>query len=418
MKGSGEESGRGLGLDAVRSHNAGLVLGLLRAAGPAGAGRAELAEGTGLTPQAVSKISARLRAAGLAAPAGRRASTGGKPPGLLRLVPEAGYAVGLQLDRDEVRVALVDLAGRAVATRRAPLDFAAGGPAAVEAAAREIEAAVAGAGLGPAGVRAQDVSLPAAGGPEPAAHPATATEPAPAPDSVQVPDPVPAPDSALAPGGYGTGALWGVGCAVPGPLDHRSGVMGRVTGHPEWEGFPLRAALAARLGLPVVLDKDTNAAAVGLAAESGGSFAYVHVGTGLGAGLFLGGALHRGARTGAGEFGHQVLLLDGPRCRCGARGCAEVLCLAAVARGDHGGAARVLGEAVANLAALLDVDRVVLGGRAVEAAPETYVREVAEVLSARAPGTYRVPVRAAPASAVVTGAAELVLTETFTPPRT
>ncbi|MGW4157916.1 MarR family transcriptional regulator, partial [Micromonospora chersina] len=69
----------GVNLGALRSHNTALVLDLLRTAGPGGISRLELAERTGLTPQAVSKITARLREDGLAAEAGRRASTGGKP---------------------------------------------------------------------------------------------------------------------------------------------------------------------------------------------------------------------------------------------------------------------------------------------------------------------------------------------------
>lgn len=106
-----------------------------------------------------------------------------------------------------------------------------------------------------------------------------------------------------------------MGVALPGPLDHRGGVLHRVTGFPQWDGYPLRDALAEHAGLPVVVDKDTNAAALGLALRerADADFAYLHLGTGLGAGLVLGGAVHRGARTGAGEFGHQTLQLDGPR---------------------------------------------------------------------------------------------------------
>ncbi|SCF66003.1 Winged helix-turn-helix DNA-binding [Streptomyces sp. DconLS] len=108
-------SGRtGANLGAVRSHNSALVLGLLRGAGTEGISRLEVAERTGLTPQAVSKITGRLRETGLAAEAGRRASTGGKPRTVLRLVPEAGHAVGVQLDRDALRVVLVRLDGAVV----------------------------------------------------------------------------------------------------------------------------------------------------------------------------------------------------------------------------------------------------------------------------------------------------------------
>ncbi|MGW5424325.1 ROK family transcriptional regulator [Streptomyces sp. NPDC003943] len=354
-------AGGGVNLPALRSHNAALVLDLLRTAGQAGISRLELAARTGLTPQAVSKITARLRAEGLAAEAGRRASTGGKPATVLRLVPEAAYAVGLQLDRDELTAVLLDLAGERVAARHAPLDLGAGAEAVLAAARAEVAALTAPAAL-------------------------THAE---------------------------GGGILGVGVAMPGPLDHRTGTPGRVTGFPEWDGFPLREELARRLGLPVVLDKDTNAAALGLALRPGApdSFAYVHLGTGLGAGLVLGGAVLRGGRTGAGELGHQTVQLDGPPCDCGGRGCLEVLCLTALARGDLAEAARVLGTGAANLVRLLDIERVLLGGRAVLAAPETYAHGAREALAALGlPAD--VAVAAGPYT-VAEGAAQLILAPLF-----
>ncbi|CAL9539508.1 ROK family transcriptional regulator [Streptomyces sp. enrichment culture] len=358
-RGGGQQ---GANLLALRSHNTALVLDLLRTAGADGISRLELAERTGLTPQAVSKITARLREEGLAADAGRRASTGGKPRTVLRLVPEAGHAVGVHLDRDETRVVLADLDGAVVARRRAPLDLGAGAAAVLAGVAGAVEA-----------LRAD---------------------------------------------GAGVRPLLGAGVALPGPLDHRRGVLHRVTGFPEWDGFPLRDALAERLGVPVVVDKDTNAAALGLAVGGeGGSFAYLHLGTGLGAGLVIGGSVHRGPRTAAGEFGHQVVQLDGPSCGCGDRGCVEALCLGAVARGEVGEAARVLGAGAANLVGLLDIDRVLLGGRTVEADAEAFVRGVQAVLDARAErtGDTAVPVRLASGGAfgVAEGAAQLVLAPVF-----
>ncbi|NHI09431.1 ROK-family transcriptional regulator [Streptomyces sp. KO7888] len=383
----------GANLLALRSHNTALVLDLLRTAGAEGISRLELAEGTGLTPQAVSKITARLRGEGLATEAGRRASTGGKPRTVLRLVPGAGHALGVHLDRDELRAVLVDLDGTVVAERRAPLDLGAGAEtvlAGVARAAEELagEAHPASAAEGPRPTRGGLATVPALLG--------------------------------------GLPTLLGLGVALPGPLDHGRGVLHRVTGFPEWDGFPLRDALERRLGVPVVVDKDTNAAALGLAIRdggggggAGGSFAYLHLGTGLGAGLVFGGGVHRGARTGAGEFGHQVLQLDGPPCTCGARGCVEALCLASVARGDLAEAARVLGTGAANLAGLLDIDQVLLGGRTVAAAPEAFVHGVAAVLDARArrEGGHdgAVPVRLAPGGtrAVAEGAAQLLLAPLF-----
>nr|WP_251691829.1 ROK family transcriptional regulator [Streptomyces sp. CHD11] len=355
----------GANLLALRSHNTALVLDLLRTAGAEGISRLELAERTGLTPQAVSKITARLREDGLAADAGRRASTGGKPRTVLRLVPEAGHAVGVHLDRDETRAVLVDLDGTVVARRRAPLDLGAGAEAVLAGVAGVVEE-----------LRA-DV----------------------------------APRTGVA----GGRAPLGAGVALPGPLDHATGVLYRVTGFPGWDGFPLRDALAERLGMPVAVDKDTNAAALGLAVGGeGGSFAYLHLGTGLGAGLVIGGSVYRGARTGAGEFGHQVIQLDGPVCGCGDRGCVEALCLGAVARGETEEAARVLGVGAANLLGLLDIDCVLLGGRTVEAERDVFVRGVRAVLDARSrrTGDAAVPVRST-SRAIAEDAAQLVLAPVF-----
>ncbi|MFG2815160.1 ROK family protein [Streptomyces sp. NPDC048410] len=359
----------GANLLAVRSHNTALVLDLLRGARPEGISRLEIAERTGLTPQAVSKITARLREDGFAAEAGRRASTGGKPRTVLRLVPEAGHAVGVHLDRDELRVVLLDLNGTVVGERRGETGLGGGAETVLALVADEVTALV--------------------------------TE-------------------VLGHGLADAGTLLGVGVALPGPLDHVGGVLHRVTGFPEWEGFALRDALAGRLGVPVVVDKDTNAAALGLAAGGErGSFAYLHLGTGLGAGLVIGGSVHRGARTGAGEFGHQVIQLDGPPCECGDRGCLEALCLAAVGRGETAEAARVLGVGAGNLAGLLDIDRVLLGGRTIASAPGVYVQGVSGVLAARArreglPGE-TVPVRLAPGGerVVAVGAGQLLLAPVF-----
>ncbi|MEU8619279.1 ROK family transcriptional regulator [Streptomyces sp. NPDC048623] len=443
-KGSGGGAGgSGVNLPALRSHNAALVLDLLRTAGEGGVSRLELAERTGLTPQAVSKITARLRAEGLAAEAGRRASTGGKPATVLRLVPSAAYAIGLHLDRDELTAVLLDLAGERVAARRAPLDLGAGAEAVLAAAQAEVAAllgAGAGGGRGPAvgdGTPAAPGCLPGAGAEgvpptAPGGAPAAAGR-LPGPDSGRgsvspvgdggtppAAGRLPRPDGAGVPEAAAEGGPYparlpvlGVGVAMPGPLDHRAGTPGRVTGFPEWDGYPLREELARRLGLPVVLDKDTNAAALGLALRPGGrgSFAYVHLGTGLGAGLVLGGAVLRGGRTGAGELGHQTVQLDGPRCECGGRGCLEVLCLAALARGDLPEAARILGTGAANLVRLLDIDRVLLGGRAVLAAPAPFAAGTREVLAGLALPV-AVEIATAPTT-VADGAAHLILAPVF-----
>jgi predicted NBD/HSP70 family sugar kinase len=356
-------SASGANLPALRSHNAALVLDLLRAAtlaGGPGLSRPELAARTGLTPQAVSKITARLREDGLVEEAGRLPSTGGKPGTGLRLAAGSRYAVGVHLDGETLTAVLADLAGRPVAERSVPLALDRSVPGGLAAITDRVREVVAGA----------------------------------------------------------PGPVLGVGVGMRGPLDHRTGVLHRVTGFPHWEGVGLRDELSRRLGLPVAVDKNTNAAALAVLASpppdtgpAGESFAYLHLGAGLGAALVLDGTLHRGGRTGAGEFGHQTVQLGGPPCKCGNRGCLEALCLAAVDRGDPAGAARLLGVGAANLVALLDVDRIVLGGRTVLADPGLFRRETSAVLADRGRG---VPVTTAGPLTVAEGAALLVLAPLFT----
>lgn len=350
----------GANLAGLRDHNVGLVLALLRST-PHGSSRVELAGQTGLTPQAISKIIARLLAEGLVDEAGRGPSTGGKPRTLLRLRPEAGCAVGVELDRQQTTVLLADLAGSVRYRCTLPLGLASGEP---QQMVRQVAAQV---------------------------RKATAAAPADA-------------------------RILGVGVGCRGPLDHGAGVLHRPAGLLAWDRFPLREALAAQLdGLPVRIDKDTNVVALGEAGPRG--TAYLHFADGLGAGLLLDGAVYRGARTNAGEFGHQVVQLNGPPCSCGQRGCLEALCLAALADGDHRAAARLLGLGAANLVRLLDVDRVLLGGRAVFAEPQLYVDEVAGQITEHLPEPQwqRVAVAVTPAgpSAVAAGAAELLLGPLF-----
>ncbi len=205
-----------------------------------------------------------------------------------------------------------------------------------------------------------------------------------------------------------------MGVGARGPLDHSAGVLHHPTGWPDaWRGLPLRDALAAALGgplgaVPVSVDKDTNAAALGEPAGPDESLAYLHLGRGLGAGLVLDGALYRGPHTNAGEFGHQTVQLDGPLCACGNRGCLEALALAAP---DEAGAARMVGIGAANLVRLLDLDRIVLGGSRVLSAPALYAAAAEAHL--RALGPVSVTVTPHGPTAVPRGAAELILAPLF-----
>jgi glucokinase len=161
----------------------------------------------------------------------------------------------------------------------------------------------------------------------------------------------------------------------------------------------LAPLLAARLGgVPVVVENDLNVAALGAARVLGlsGDLAFLALGTGVAAGLLLGGELRRGQRGGAGEIGHIPVDPAGPRCPCGQRGCLELYASGAAidavwpnpngrptavdlfdaAAAADGTAVRIrdrFADAVAAAVRLLvltcDVEHVVLGGGVAEVGP-------------------------------------------------
>lgn len=99
-----------------------------------------------------------------------------------------------------------------------------------------------------------------------------------------------------------------------------------------WRHEPLRAVVAGRVGVPVVVENDANAMAWGEhrfgAGRGAGHLVCVTIGTGIGGGIVLGGTLLRGAYGIAAEFGHMRVVPDGRRCGCGNRGCWEQYCSA------------------------------------------------------------------------------------------
>jgi glucokinase len=180
--------------------------------------------------------------------------------------------------------------------------------------------------------------------------------------------------------------------------------------HLAWRDEPLRAALAGRIGLPLVVENAANAAAWAEyrfgAAQGQRVVVCVTLGTGIGGGLVVDGNLYRGAFGVACEYGHMTLVPDGRRCACGNRGCWEMyasgralardarelveespmaaarllelagskaeltgpIVTAAAAEGDPAAEAictmmgRWLGRGLANLAAVLDPSIFVIGG--------------------------------------------------------
>ena len=123
-------------------------------------------------------------------------------------------------------------------------------------------------------------------------------------------------------------AVLGVGVGIPGPIDRRTGTVVQGAILPEWVGIHLQD-LEKRLHFPVVFDNDANLGA--LAEVTWGphntvdNLVFVKIGSGIGAGLILGGHLFSGSLGITGEIGHETITDNGVVCHCGNRGCLETV---------------------------------------------------------------------------------------------
>ena len=388
-------SWQGTNLPRVGGFNRAVVLDAIRAQGQVS--RVELAERTGLTAQTMSNIVRALIDDGLVAEDGQAPSTGGKRRVLLRVVPDAYSAVGLHLDPERITGVLLDLAGgvRLRCQRRVPAG--ATPQAVIGALARAVRQL---AGRSPS-------------------------------------------------------TVLGVGLAVPGPLDAEQRQVLAPPNLDGWTEVALADVLQERVGMPVVMDNDATAAAIGERwAGAAGSFVYAHLGSGVGVGVVLGDQVHRGTSNNAGEIGH-IGSGGGRTCRCGRRGCLEAYSsmralvddwrsaapgaadgyeavsaqyelLCRRAGGGDAVAARVLrqsatrlGHALATVVSTLDVDHVVLGGQGLRHVEELVRSKVDSVVNTSAWATHVRPVRVRHAlvgeDAGAVGAASLVLDHTYSP---
>lgn len=362
----------GTNLTRVREYNQQVVLEAIRERG--GASRVEIAKQTGLKEQTVSNIVKRLLKDGLVREGGKENSNGKKPRVRFEIKPDAAYAVGVQIDKDETTLVLVDLAGVVIARTSRPTLQEEGPAAVIEQVARSVGQMVEASGV----VRAD---------------------------------------------------IMGLGVASPGPLDHAKGIVFETPHLPGWHEVHLKEALERETGYPVIVDRDGTAAAIGERWVGGArgvrSFAFVHVGAGgIGAGLFMNDQVYRGATSIAGAIGHTTLNPDGPECFCGNRGCVEIYCapsavtttvkerlkggekshlremfeigpdrvdfeaIRRAALAEDGLAlaeiqrsAGMLGHAVVNMVNTLDVELVVLGGKALRGVEHIYRREVQGTLN-------------------------------------
>jgi predicted NBD/HSP70 family sugar kinase/biotin operon repressor len=242
----------GTNLTHAKRHNLQIVHETVRLYAPIS--RADVARRTGLTAQTISNLIRQLVDAGLVVETARATGSRGAPPIHLEVNPDAAFAVGLDLDTDHLTAILVDLSGA---------------------------------------VRAR------------IHHEAALSSPTEALDLC-----VASTEALVAQLGLPMERVWGLGVGIPGPM--RPGPDGTYLVSPlafaEWDNVPLAEQLHARLGLPVFIENNATAAAVGEHWYGAGrhlsTFFYVYVGSGLGGGLVVQGTPFEGHTGNAGEIGY------------------------------------------------------------------------------------------------------------------
>jgi predicted NBD/HSP70 family sugar kinase len=389
-----------------RPKTRGVVLDLIRAARTIS--RVELAATAGLTPPTISEVVRDLMTDGLVVEAGRGASTGGKPPTLLQLNPQARYSVGVQLERNTCVIVVVDLAGRQVA--RTSFRGTAQMP--------------------------PEQALPFL--------------------AAQV-------NGILDAAAVDRGKVLGVGLVSYGPQDRHAGLL--LTPQPtvEWCDYPAAPRLAEILGMPVLLDNDAAAAAIGEywlgTVDPRSTYGCIYMATGIGGGVVVAGEVYRGSSSNSVEIGHISIDVHGDECSCGNRGClenyagpaavvrqaastpgladqlvldptgtdflAEFARVAAAANGGHPEArrlieqsARYLGHAAVTITSLFDLDSVVLAGPSFAVAGSIYQTVIQREVDRRTFARRAHPVRIVPSvsgsDAAAIGGAVLVLQNELT----
>jgi predicted NBD/HSP70 family sugar kinase len=345
--------------------------------------RGEISERSRLTQQSVSRIVRSLIQRGLLVEDRQRTPAVGKPRSRVRLRDDAAHALGIHVDPEVLTAVLVNLSGRIVARRAERITSDARPGAVVDQIA----------GLG---------------------------------------------ESVLAQAGRAVGeeSFLGVGVATPGPVDTVSGTVLDPPLMSVLRDVPLRSLLERRFACPIVIEKDSSAAAVGERwigrDHRTRDFVYLYLGTGVGAGLVLNGDIHRGLSANAGEFGQLCAVALG---RLDAEGRPEILpeCNPAVHLAEpprpafgHGTAptvrqaARAIGRGALAMVDLLDVGLVVVGGPFFTGdAAEIYLTEIERAVNAypTARRLRRVHVERSVNSSetVAVGAASTIFHATFTP---
>ncbi|MFD1983705.1 ROK family protein [Mesorhizobium newzealandense] len=259
----------GTNLEQAKSHNRRVVIEAIRTNGALS--RAAIARLTALSTQTISNIVEELEREELLRAQATLKGARGQPAVPYSINPDGGYSIGLQLDHQLAVGVITDLSGTVRARIERPVDRP------TPAQAMPLLAAIAG--------------------------------------------------DLMRKFRFDRNRLLGIGMAMPGPFDVEGMTSVGPTALPGWQDFPVAEELQRLTGIPVTVENDATAAAIGErlygVARNLGSFVYLFIGTGLGAGLFLDGHLYKGSRHNAGEIGHTIVKPGGLECGCGKRGCLE-----------------------------------------------------------------------------------------------
>ncbi|HEY1532163.1 MAG TPA: ROK family transcriptional regulator [Galbitalea sp.] len=235
----------------------GLVLDLIRSRGPIS--RVELAEATGMTQATMSTVVRQLIGDELVLETGRGESTGGRNPVLLDVNPTARFAIGLQVESEFNTYVVVNLVGAIVGRMRTTGVGSADPATMITIVAREVDVMLERLGIDKA-------------------------------------------------------RTLGIGIVAPGPLDLERGVIFGPPHMAAWKNVPIRSMLSQLVELPILLDNDATAAAIGdfWGGDLGSSISHatIYMGAGIGTGILIDGTVFRGASSNTGELGE--LIVPGP----------------------------------------------------------------------------------------------------------
>ncbi|QSY97164.1 ROK family transcriptional regulator (plasmid) [Rhizobium bangladeshense] len=261
----------GTNLEQAKSHNRRVVIEAVRIHGPLS--RAAIARMTALTAQTVSNIVEELERSHLLVAAEAQKLARGQPIIPYSINPHGAYSIGLELGRRRASGVLTDLSGAVCARIEHQVEHPDPQRAmsALQAIVEELQQAFA----------------------------------------------------------FDRDRLLGVGIALPGRYADGGTTSLSPQSLPGWQDFPVAHALEQRVGVPVLVENDATAAAIGErlhgVARGLGSFVYLFLAGagGIGAGMFLDGHLYKGSRNNAGEIGHIIVEPHGRLCSCGKRGCLD-----------------------------------------------------------------------------------------------